>query len=632
MCGITGFCDFTKKTDKQTLVAMTDVLSHRGPDDSGYSYYQTDIATIGLGHRRLSIIDLSSLGHQPMAYFDYEIVFNGEIYNYKEIKKELEFYGYTFNSHSDTEVILASFHKWGVECVHRFIGMFAFALYDKKQQVLYLFRDRIGVKPLYYYFKNDLFLFASELKSFHTHPNFKKEINKDALALFFQFGYILQPFTIFQNCWKLEAGFYAILDLKNKSFRKEPYWSVIDCYNQPKLNISFNDAIKETERILRSAFEYRMVADVPVGMFLSGGYDSTVVTTLLQKDRTERIKTFTIGFYEEKYNEAHHAKRVAEYLGTDHTEYYCTQKEAQDILPLIPDIWDEPFGDSSAIPTTLVSKLARQKVTVTLSADGGDEIFGGYDKYVQATKYFNVFNKLPFKRIIAETMNVIKPSWLYPLNKTYNFENRYNKIKSMIRTDSVYDTMIIISRYFNIQEVQKLLNYSYCNQTTGYDEVYKLNSYNDEIDKMMCIDFFTYQLDDILVKVDRATMSVSLEGREPLLDHRIIEFISRLPSEYKIKNGNKKYLLKELVHQYLPKEIMDRPKMGFSIPMIEWFDDELKKYVDEYLTEEKLKKVAFLNTEEIQELKKTWLKNNRIGISKIWLLLVFMMWWEKWME
>lgn len=630
MCGMAGFIDFHKKSDEDTLIKMTDTLSHRGPDDSGYSFYKTDYANIGLGHRRLSIIDLSPLGHQPMSYLECEIVYNGEFYNFIEIRKELEEYGYKFKSNSDTEVLLASFYKWGVNCVHKFIGMFAFVLYDKRGERIYLFRDRVGVKPLYYYYENGLFLFGSELKSFHKHPQFKKEINLDALSLFFQYGYILQPYSIFKNCWKLEAGCYAVLDLKTKKFFKERYWDVINCYNQPKLNISFNEAVDETERILKSAFEYRMVADVPVGMFLSGGYDSSCVTAILQKDRTEKIKTFTIGFYEEKYNEAKYAKRVAEYLGTDHTEYYCTQKEAQDILPLIPEIWDEPFGDSSAIPTTLVSRVARQKVTVSLSADGGDEIFGGYDKYVQSIKYFNLFNKIPFKKMIYNVMNSLNPRYLYPLNKTYNFENRYDKVKSILNCNSIYESMIVISRYFDEKDTKKLLNLNHIKVKTGFDEVFRLNLHNDETDKMMCIDFFTYQIDDILVKVDRATMSMSLEGREPLLDHRIIEFVSRLPSKYKIKNGIKKYLLREIVHKYIPREIMDRPKMGFGIPMVEWFGDELKRYVMDYLDERRLKKIGLLNVSEVQRVKNLWLKDNRLGISKIWLLLVFMMWLERW--
>ena len=629
MCGIAGFCDFTKKSDKQTLVKMTDVLHHRGPDDSGYSFYRNIYANIGLGHRRLSILDLSAHGHQPMSFQNLEIVYNGEVYNFKEIAKELENYGYVFESHSDTEVILKAYHKWGIKAVDKFIGMFSIAIYDKEVQKLIFIRDRAGVKPLNYYFKDGLFLFSSELKSFHEHPKFKKEINSDALALFFQYSYILEPHTIFRHTHKLQAGHYAELNIQNSEFKIHQYWDVIDSYNKPKLDIGFEEAKAETEKLLKSACEYRMVSDVPVGMFLSGGYDSSAVTAILQKDRTEKLKTFSIGFHEEKYNEAHYAKEIAKHLGTDHTEYYCTQKDAQELLPLMPEIWDEPFGDSSNIPTTLVSRLARKDVTVSLSADGGDEIFGGYSKYTQTLKYKKMFSKVPY--IFGDIMEFVDPKYLIGLNKTYNFTNRYEKLKTLIKIKDDIDMMSSINYYFNPSEVDNLLGKSTIIKTS-FDDKILLNSHNDVIDKMMAIDYKTYQLDDILTKVDRATMSSSLEGREPLLDHRIIEFVSQLPSHYKINNGNKKYILKSIVHDYIPKELMDRPKMGFSIPLTEWFGDELKKYILEYLDISKVTKTGVLNVIEVERIKKQWLENSSFSANKIWLVLTFMMWYERWMR
>jgi len=578
MCGIAGFCDFSKKSDKQTLINMTDVLHHRGPDDSGYSFYENEFSHIGLGHRRLSILDLSAHGHQPMIHQHLEIIFNGEVYNFAEIAKELESFGYIFESNSDTEVILKAFHHWGIKAVDKFIGMFAIVIYDKEVQKLIFIRDRAGVKPLNYYFKDGLFLFSSELKSFHEHPNFEKEINVDALALFFQYSYILEPHTIFRHTYKLPAGHYAELNIQNAELKIHKYWDVIDSYNKPKLDISFEEAKAQTEKLLKSACEYRMVSDVPVGMFLSGGYDSSAVTAILQKDRTEKLKTFSIGFNEEKYNEAQYAKKVAEYLGTEHTEYYCTQKDAQELLPLMSQIWDEPFGDSSNIPTTLVSRLARKSVTVSLSADGGDEIFGGYDKYTLSLKYQKMFSKIPFRSAIGSMMEAIEPKYLIGLNKTYNFGNRYEKLKILLKAKNEQEIMNGVGYYFNPSEVDKLLGTT-SKLSTSFDDVTRLMPHNDCIDKMMAIDYKTYQLDDILTKVDRATMSVSLEGREPLLDHRIIEFVATLPSSFKIKDGNKKYILKSIVHDYIPKELMDRPKMGFSIPLNEWFGDELKKYV-----------------------------------------------------
>ena len=392
MCGIAGFIDFNKKSNQELLVNMTDTLEHRGPDDKGYKIWNTEKAAIGFGHRRLSIIDLSPLGHQPMYSKNgrWSIVFNGEIYNYKEIQTELIQIGYEFASNSDTEVILNAFDCWGKQAVHKFIGMFAFALYDMKEQKIHIYRDRAGVKPVYYYWKDNLFLFASELKAFHQHPNFHKDIDVDAVALYFSYTYIPAPYTIFKDTHKLIPGHFLTIDLDSQKITTEKYWDVYDYYAKPALKISKEEAKEETKNLLKSACEYRMVADVPVGVFLSGGYDSSIVTALLQQDRTEKIKTYTIGYADKRFNEATYAKEVATLLGTDHTEYYCPVQDAVDILLTQPHYYDEPFWDSSAIPTTIVSKLARQSVTVALSADGGDEIFAGYHRYdfiVRQQKY-----------------------------------------------------------------------------------------------------------------------------------------------------------------------------------------------------------------------------------------------------
>jgi asparagine synthase (glutamine-hydrolysing) len=364
MCGIAGYVDFSFRTPENILHLMTDVLHHRGPDDSGCYLDRNDFADIGLGHRRLSILDLSPLGHQPMSFQHFVIIYNGEIYNYKEIRFELEQHDYIFDSDSDTEVILKAYHLWGAEMVHKFNGMFAFVLYDKTKNIILLFRDRTGIKPLYWYFKENLILFSSELKSFHQHPAFQKELNADGVMLYFQYGYIPEPYTIFEDCQKLKSGYYVTVNLKNKNITETKYWDVLDFYRKPKLQISEEEAIDETERIFKSAFEYRMVSDVPVGIFLSGGYDSSIVAAILQSNRTEKLKTFAMGFDEEKYDEAPFAKKVAGYLGTDHKEYYCTLQDALDILPLLPEIWDEPFGDTGAIPAVLLSRHAKKDVTV----------------------------------------------------------------------------------------------------------------------------------------------------------------------------------------------------------------------------------------------------------------------------
>ncbi|SNZ06175.1 asparagine synthase (glutamine-hydrolysing) [Persephonella hydrogeniphila] len=623
MCGIAGFVDFNKKSDLEVLKNMTDVLYHRGPDDNGYSFYSLSSHNIGLGHRRLSILDLSKHGHQPMKFDNLEIVYNGEVYNFKEIRKELEIYGYKFISNTDTEVILKAFHKWGIEAVHKFIGMFAIAIYDKEKQQLILIRDRVGVKPLYYYYKDGLFLFASELKSFHKHPNFRKNININALALFFRFGYIIQPYSIFQNTWKLKSGHYGILDLKSGNFKEVKYWDVIDFYNKPKLKIDFQEAVEETERLLKSAFKYRMISDVPVGIFLSGGYDSSTVAAILQKNRSDRIKTFTIGFYEDKFNEAHHARKIAKYLGTEHTEYYCTQKEALDIIPKLAYIYDEPFGDPSSIPTILVSRITRKKVKVSLSADGGDEIFGGYKKYTQAMKFFDLLSKIPLK----EKLLKILPNMNNKVFLSKKLSSKVYTLKKLLPSKDYIDMMNRLTYYFQPEEIPKFID------TSNNSEIDLSLTCNVDniIDKMLATDFKTYLVDDILVKVDRATMNTSLEGREPFLDYRLIEFVAQLPSSYKINENDKKILLKSIAHKYIPKDMIDRPKMGFSVPLNEWFQKELSSLLNEYFDLEKLKKVTCINAEEVHKIYSQWLKFPEVNYNKIWILLIFLMWYEEWM-
>ncbi|MEQ8575225.1 MAG: asparagine synthase (glutamine-hydrolyzing), partial [Fulvivirga sp.] len=522
MCGIAGFIDFTKSTSKDTLKSMTDQLLHRGPDDSGLFHEETDHATIGLGHRRLSIIDLSSSGHQPMMFNNFTIVFNGEIYNYKEIQESLRIEGYSFNSTSDTEVILKAFDCWGTKAVDRFIGMFAFVLYDKRKQEVFIFRDRAGVKPLYFYHKNGVMLFASEIKSFHQHPAFDKILDHDSLALFLQYNYIPTPYCIFKDTVKLEPGHFLKIDLKSKKVIKEKYWDVVDCYNQPKLDISYDEAVLETEKILKKAFLYRMVADVPVGLFLSGGYDSTAVAALLQSQSTDKLKTFTIGYAEEAFNEAPEAKKVAEFLGTDHTEQYCTAQDTAEILGQLPFIYDEPFADNSVVPTYLVSKLAKTKVKVALSGDAGDEIFAGYDKFNRAIK----FTKYPpaLQSLMSAVMKKIPSRKIPVLNKTYNFATRYDKMQEIWEHQDPNVAMKVISQFITETEARAYLQEDFVNKKTFFDIADQLSGENDGLNKLLAVDYKTFLLDNNLTKVDRATMAVSIEGREPILDHNILEF------------------------------------------------------------------------------------------------------------
>ena len=563
-----------------------------------------------------------------MVFGNLTLVYNGEVYNFKEIRAELEKQGYSFESNSDTEVILKAYQKWGMDAVHRFNGMFAIAIFDSQKQTLTLIRDRAGVKPLYWYQKDGLFMFASELKSFHQHPAFVKELNHDGLALFLQYGYIPQPHTIFNHTHKLQAGHSLELNINNSTLNITKYWDVIDCYNHPKLDISEQEAMDETERLLKSACEYRMVADVPVGIFLSGGYDSSAVTALLQSERTEKLKTFSIGFHEEKFNEAHHAKKVAEYLGTDHTEYHCTQKDALKIIPKLSEIWDEPFGDASAIPTTLVSQLARKDVTVSLSADGGDEVFGGYDKYTGIQKKMNAFMKIP-RFLKAPTQFALRCNLTqFAANKAgvFNSRDRLNRFSQMIG-ENEKGLLKKGSQVFTDQDLNRILLNKHNPIQTEFDA--EINQ--AWLDNVLAIDYKTYQLDDILTKVDRATMSVSLEGREPLLDYRIIDFVAKLDPNLKIHNGTKKYLLKEITHKYLPKEMMDRPKMGFGVPIFDWFNAELKDYLMTYLSEERLKQGGIFNVQAVINLRNRYLAGLDVNFNQIWFLLIFEMWREKWM-
>jgi asparagine synthase (glutamine-hydrolysing) len=628
MCGIAGFIDFTKSTSKDTLKSMTDQLLHRGPDDSGLFHEETDHATIGLGHRRLSIIDLSSSGHQPMMFNNFTIVFNGEIYNYKEIQESLRIEGYSFNSTSDTEVILKAFDCWGTKAVDRFIGMFAFVLYDKRKQEVFIFRDRAGVKPLYFYHKNGVMLFASEIKSFHQHPAFDKILDHDSLALFLQYNYIPTPYCIFKDTVKLEPGHFLKIDLKSKKVIKEKYWDVVDCYNQPKLDISYDEAVLETEKILKKAFLYRMVADVPVGLFLSGGYDSTAVAALLQSQSTDKLKTFTIGYAEEAFNEAPEAKKVAEFLGTDHTEQYCTAQDTAEILGQLPFIYDEPFADNSVVPTYLVSKLAKTKVKVALSGDAGDEIFAGYDKFNRAIK----FTKYPpaLQSLMSAVMKKIPSRKIPVFNKTYNFATRYDKMQEIWEHQDPNVAMKVISQFITETEARAYLQEDFVNKKTFFDIADQLSGDNDGLNKLLAVDYKTFLLDNNLTKVDRATMAVSIEGREPILDHNILEFASRLPAEYKIRNGENKHILKTIVHKYVPREIMERPKKPFLAPLTVWFKDTLKDYYYEYLDENKLKQDGVF-TSEIISLRNDYLKGKQVNHQKLWNILMFQMWKEKWL-
>ncbi len=631
MCGITGFIDYKKQTSANTLKNMTDALLHRGPDDAGYEIYDQSVCSIGFGQRRLSILDLSPLGHQPMHFENVIVNYNGEIYNFREIRKELVNYGYSFVSESDTEVLMKGYHCWGLEVLQHLTGMFAISIYDKNLEKLFLIRDRAGVKPLYYFNDDSTLLFGSELKALYQHKNFKKEIDVNSVALFLQYSYIPGPHSVFKNTYKLLPGHVLTIDLKNNNQTVSKYWDVFEYYNQEKLILSDAEAIKETDLLLKKAYEYRMVADVPVGIFLSGGYDSSSVAALLQTGRTEKLKTFTIGFHEKEFDEAPEAKKIAKYLGTDHTEWYVTSKEAASVLPLLPEIYDEPFADNSTVPTVLVCKLARKQVKVALSADGGDEIFGGYHKFNQADRFTRKI-PVPLQKIMSGTMSLINPENIPVLKNKYNFSTRYEKMKLIWKSQDPNQAVKFISQYITESETERLLSSSFEKYYTAFEDSSQLIKNDDIINRLLAIDYKTFLVDNNLVKVDRATMSVGLEGREPMLDHKLIEFVAQLPSTFKIRDGVNKWILKEIVHQYIPKSLMERPKKPFIAPLMEWFREDMKEQLCYYLSEESLAKSGIFAIRPVIELRDNYFNGKKVNYQKLWQILVFQLWYNRWIS
>ncbi len=584
---------------------------------------------------RLSIQDLSSHGHQPFISDcgNYIIIFNGEVYNFKSIREQLEKLGYQFVSDSDTKVILYAYKEWGINCLEQFIGMFAFCIWDKQKKKIYLVRDSAGVKLLYNYSECDNFIFSSELKSFHEHPGFNKELNKEVLPYYFQFGYIPAPFTIFNNTHKLKPGHYLEYDLQSNKFEVIKYWDVDTCYQQEKFDKSEAEILDDLEALLTDAVGLRMVSDVPVGVFLSGGYDSSLVTALLAKNNHNKLHTFTIGFNDKKYNEAEQAKEIAKHFGTEHNEYYVSNKDMLTRVDSLPFYFDEPFGDSSAIPTMMVSELARKDVTVALSADGGDEAFCGYSKYFFLSKFESVFSNSFKKMILKSVLNAFGELQIEKINgllpkqmRQTNIRDKFNKFKRAINANSLDDMFQNASSYVDSNDIKRFLH---SKGDIGLFNNFAMQDGQSFIDKMMLVDYKTFMVDDVLTKVDRATMSVSLEGREPLLDHRIIEFMARVPTKLKYKNRQGKYLARQILYKHIPQAMIDKPKAGFQIPLMEWLQSDLRPLVDKHLDASKLDQEIF-NIEEVEKIKHALFAGEIANVNTIWFILMFQMWLEKW--
>ena len=626
MCGICGF--ISRKLDSaDNLAAMSNLLAHRGPDDHGEEIYQIQGGKyVGFAHRRLSILDLSDKGHQPMHSKDRRIsvVFNGEIYNYGELKRQLK--DYIFVSACDTEIIIAAYLRWGIDFVKKINGMFAIALLDRKNGEVYLIRDRIGKKPLYYYMDNDNNLvFASELKAICQSGLFRKNINKDILGRYLYRGYIIAPDTIYQNTYKLRPG--ELLKISDRGMIRWKYWDVAESYNifRHDLVIDYDQAKYELKMLLKQAVRRRMIADVPLGAFLSGGYDSSLVCALASEISEEPLRTFSIGFHDAKYNEAVFARQIADRLGADHTELYLSEQDAFKIVDSIPQYYDEPFADSSQIPTMLVSELAKKDVSVVLSGDGGDELFGGYNIYSTLQRA----ERLRMQGILLHYLGKI------PMVKKSAIWQKRDLTYRIVSDDRNREarTQGGVNTYFDI--INGLLLNETSNNYYEFESRYQEKRY--DVTRML-LDMDTYLPEDILTKVDRASMRYALECRCPILDKEVVEYSLRIPPDYKNDHGNQKRIIKDIVYDYFPKEIMERPKSGFGIPLDKWMRTVLKERIMDWTNRDYLFKQGIFNPDNVCLFISEYMENGDQGKNSgrnfsmfVWAYFIFQQWYDRYM-
>lgn len=617
MCGIAGFVRQNDAPDtEQVLQRMTAAMRHRGPDAEGI--YLSPDRRVGLGHRRLSILDLSPTGAQPMTDADGSAVlsYNGEVYNFREIRSDLVTLGHRFRGTSDTEVILAAYRQWGIRCVDRFIGMFAFALWDRSARTLFLVRDRLGIKPLYYYHGNGLFLFASELKPMLQHPEFPRVVDRDALQFYLQFMYVPAPSSIFAGCRKLPPGHVGMLSAEG-TWDMRPFWNVLDCWGKtPHAPSSEEELTEELSRLVLSSVRYRMISDVPLGAFLSGGIDSSLTVALMQAQSSRPVKTFSIGFREKGFDESPHARAVASHLGTEHHEEICDPSQAIPVIRELPEYYDEPFADPSAIPTMMVSRFARRSVTVSLSGDGGDELFCGYPRYAWY-RSLGTLGAVPF--VVRKAAGRL----------LYRIPNHRAKkaAASLVQARSIdaYRNLVGICEK---ERLPSLLDPVSGDDLLPFYAIYRQTEGLEELDRLMAVDLHTYLPDDILTKVDRASMAYSLEARVPLLDHRVVEFAGRLPLRHKFRGGVQKHLLKHLLYRYVPRDLVERPKMGFGVPLDRWFRGEMRSLVREYLDPDRLRKERYFRPEGVSRLVDDHLAGRRNHFMILWALIQFGLWKE----
>ena len=650
MCGICGCFQDPRfgSIDNRVVGNMTDAIAHRGPDDGGE---WVDGATgLMLGHRRLAILDLSPAGHQPMKSSDERFVlsYNGEIYNHLALREQLVAAGVAvaWRGHSDTETLLACIQAWGVEQTLKLtVGMFAFGVWDRKLGELTLARDRMGEKPLYYGWQGDSFLFASELQALHAHPAFLAEVDRGALALYLRHGTVPAPYSIFLGISKLEPGTLITLKLEPGASRElipRPYWT-LDSAIQNGIEHPFggdaSDAVDELERVLSASIRSQMLADVPLGAFLSGGVDSSTIVALMQKHSVDQVQTFTIGFEDAAYNEAGYAEAVSRHLGTDHTEIIISPADALAVIPSLGRIYSEPFADSSQIPTFLVSRLAAQSVRVSLSGDAGDELFGGYNRYLQAKRTWERADRVPtpLRRVAAATLRSVSPrAW----DRIYGFASpvlpkglrmanpggKAHKLAGVLQSaDGPAFYRALTSYWTNPEDIVIGGNEppTLLTRPSRWPQTGSLESW------MMAMDTQTYLPDDILTKVDRAAMANSLETRVPMLDHRVVEFAWTLPLEYKIRNGVGKWPLRQVLDRYVPRELIDRPKMGFAIPLEEWLRGPLREWAEELLDENRLVREGFFHPQPIRQMLKEHTSGSQNWQERLWPILMFELWLDE---
>ncbi|MGX5659518.1 asparagine synthase (glutamine-hydrolyzing) [Castellaniella ginsengisoli] len=621
MCGFSGYCFSIGGGGKApgVLLAMNGALAHRGPDDHGL--WEDSTVGFGVGHRRLAIADLSLAGHQPMASHcgRYILAFNGEIYNHGELRSRLEKeqQGNTWRGHSDTEVLLACLARWGLErTLQACVGMFAFALWDRKDRTLTLARDRLGEKPLYWGWQGQTLLFGSELKALRAHPDFEGVIDRDALTLLLRYNYIPAPYSIYSGICKLSAGHYVVIGAGDRDAMPRPYWDYRNAV-RAGLETPFAgtdaQAVDELEARLMTSIQGQRMADVPLGAFLSGGIDSSLVVALMQRQASQRVNTYAIGFQDKAFDEAVHARAVADHLGTDHAEMYVTEQDALAVVPGLQRIYCEPFADSSQIPTFLVSRMARQHVTVALSGDGGDELFGGYTPYQFMPSLWG------WLRMVPAPLRQGVAALLAPLPVPQRIEKLLAILGAASREDLYFR---VRSHWMNTESVVLGANEpdSLLRNPGEWRFVESFEAW------MMSLDVCGYMPDDILVKVDRAAMANSLETRVPLLDHRVVEFAARLPLSMKIRDGQGKWVLRQLLYRYVPQSLVDRPKAGFAVPLGSWLRGPLREWAEDLLRESRLREEGYFNAKKIQGAWREHLSGRADRSSKLWSILMFQAW------